>query len=77
MRPCYCQLQGVMSECTIHTHRKSDPRTRYSMCRFYEPRSAGDARCLHLREDMNYHCDCLEAQKVARMEHRATGNSHI
>jgi hypothetical protein len=68
MRQSYCQLKGLMSECTIHFHRRFDPKIRFSMCRFYEPRSHADNRCLHLRENMNYHCDCLEAQKAARME---------
>lgn len=71
MRRSYCQLQGLMSECTIHVHKRVDSNLRYSMCRFYEPRSDGDERCLHLRENMNYHCDCPEAQKVARMRHQS------
>jgi len=65
MRHNYCQLQGVMSECTIHVHRRVDPKIHFSQCRFYEPRSAGDDRCLHLRENMNFHCDCPAAQKAA------------
>lgn len=72
MRRCYCQLQGLMSECTIHVHRRVDQKLSYSLCRFYAPRSNTDDRCLYLREDFNYHCDCPEAQKVARTEDQST-----
>ena len=69
----YCQLRGLMSECTIHVHRQVDSSLKYSTCKFYEPRSETDDRCLHLRKDINYHCDSLEAQKDARAGHASAG----
>ena len=73
----YCQQRGLMSECTIHVHRQVDANLRYSTCRFYEPRSESDDRCLHVRKDINYHCDSLEAQKDARADDVSAGSHAV
>ena len=61
----YCELKGIMSKCMVHVHRKANPKLQYSMCKFYEPRSLNDPGCVYLRKELDYHCDCLDAQKEA------------
>ena len=66
MSASYCELKELMSKCTVHIHRKANPKLEYSMCQFYKTRSPSDSGCLFLRREMNYHCDSMDAQKGAR-----------
>jgi hypothetical protein len=52
----YCKV-GVMAKCTAGVSWKEQ-----CLCKFSKKSAIGD-RCMHYRENIDGHCDCVSAQR--------------